>query len=120
MQKLSQNKKIAISALAIFMISFTFMLFFLDQRLMDENTQGTNVFEATGHAEKAPDTLNGSETKTEEVQVVEPKIEPQMEPQIETKPESHPKLRKWLEEVYPEIKEIENGTSGRLMVDKVL
>lgn len=95
MPHLSQNRKIALSALAIFMMSFAFMLFFLDEKIMDENTQGANVFEADGHG--------GNTNEPEEVQ-----IEPKQE-----------ESKKWMETMYPKIKELEDGDSGRLMVDKL-
>lgn len=94
MPNLSQNKKVALSALAIFMVSFAFMLFFLDEKIMDENTHGANVFDSVGHDS-----------------------EPKVEPKEEVEPEKTDK--DWMEKIYPKIKDLENESSGRLMVDKI-
>lgn len=128
MPHLSQNKKIAISALAIFMMSFAFMLFFLNEKVLDENTHGANVFEAAGHGEEK--TESNSENKSEGVEKTKNKAESEKSEAAENKdadtvesvdeePANEQKPKKWMEKIYPQIKELEDGESGRLMVDKI-
>lgn len=51
MSNLSQNKKIAISAVALFIVSFSTMLFFLGSEGMNPEHGGANVLEAEGKGE---------------------------------------------------------------------
>lgn len=50
MLKLSQNKKIALSAIALFLVSFSLMLFFLNNGFESTNHSQVNVLEINGHA----------------------------------------------------------------------
>lgn len=106
MVQLTQNKKIALTALAIFMVSFAFMMFFLEEKVLDYNTQGANVLESLGQG-------HGSE----EVKTEKP------EPLKDTEPEEAEVEKKgtdWMQRIYPKIKDLENDSSGRLMVDKII
>ena len=52
MLTLSQNKKIAISAIALFLMSFMGMLFFLENNGADIEDGNVSILEAAGHGEK--------------------------------------------------------------------
>jgi flagellar biosynthesis/type III secretory pathway M-ring protein FliF/YscJ len=104
MAQLTQNKKIALTALAIFMVSFAFMMFFLEENVLNSDSHGVNVLESVeqGHG-------------SEEAKTVEPvkDIAPE-EAEVEKKGTD------WMERIYPKIKDLENDSSGRLMVDKII
>ena len=53
MPKISQNKKIALSAVAIFIVSFSIMLFFLGDNPGGLNSAETNVLNSGGHGEQS-------------------------------------------------------------------
>ncbi len=52
MLTLSQNKKIAITAIALFLISFAAMLFFLENNGEDSNHGQVNILDVGGHGEE--------------------------------------------------------------------
>lgn len=107
MAQLTQNRKIAITALAIFMVSFAFMMFFLDENVLNSDSHGVNVLESVeqGHGSEEVKAEKGAEP----VKAVEP-----AEAEVEKKGTD------WMEKIYPKIKDLENDSSGRLMVDKII
>lgn len=110
MAQLTQNKKIALTALAIFMVSFAFMMFFLDENVLDRNTEGANVLESLGQGHGSEDVKTEKTEKPEPIKAVEPKEEAEVEK----------KGTDWMERIYPKIKDLEDDSSGRLMVDKII
>ncbi len=58
MAKISQNKKIALSAVAIFIVSFAIMLFFLGDNPGGLNSAETNVLNSGEHSEQAESSDN--------------------------------------------------------------
>ncbi len=68
MPKLSQNKKIAISAVALFIVSFSTMLFFLGGEGINPDHGGANVLEAGNAGEHVEEVLSEGMTFVTDVE----------------------------------------------------
>lgn len=76
MSNLSQNKKIAISAVALFIVSFSTMLFFLGSEGMNPEHGGANVIEAENAGKHAEEVTDGGVTFVTDVEGVIKEADP--------------------------------------------
>ena len=107
MIKLDQNRKVAISALSLFIVSFSMMLFFLGNGSLDLEDVKTDVLKGS-HAEEAEHTEKVRQSQEDE----------QVEGIKEHTQEATEEKKTWMKSLYPAIKELKDDKT-KLLVDKI-